>query len=115
MDSQTLAYWLTRFALEVRKVDGSEYPLYHSIIRHMRSVVQDLKSTLEFSTVQSSLDVEIKCLQSKGLGSTHKPAEPVTPEEEEQSKILGDRTRVIAHHQDMHEWLPYEVVKSTGT
>lgn len=40
---------------------------------------------------RSSLDAEMKRLQSKGLGSTHKQAEPLTEDEEELlwEKILG--------------------------
>lgn len=49
----------------------------------------------EFVGFRQSLDAEMKRLQSKGIGSEHKQAEPFTIEEEEmlwQNKILGDHT-----------------------
>ena len=47
----------------------------------------------EFSGFTSTLNGEMKRLQSKGISSTHKQAEPLTEEEEEQlweNNILGD-------------------------
>ena len=104
MDSQTLSEWLTRFILEVRKINGSEYPpntLYHlvcGIMRHVRnskSCEIDFFKDPEFCSFRVSLDAEMKRLQSKGVGSVHKQAEPFTMEEEEllwERKILGDHS-----------------------
>ena len=49
----------------------------------------------EFCSFRVSLDAEMKRLQSKGVGSVHKQAEPFTMEEEEllwERKILGDHS-----------------------
>ena len=101
IDKQSLSYWLARFVLEARKVDGTEYPpntLHHivcGIMRHMRSTTMpgvDFYSDSEFAHLKCSLDAEMKRLQSMGLGSSHKQAEPLTNEDEEQlweKKILG--------------------------
>ncbi len=65
-------------------------------MRHMRCSTKpeiDFYKDSEISIFRSSLDAEMKRLQSKGLGSTHKQAEPITPEEEEllwKNKVLGD-------------------------
>ena len=104
MDKQTLSYWLARFVLEARKVDGREYPpntLHHivcGIMRHLRCTTMpglDFFTDTEFIDLKSSLDAEMKRLQSMGLGSTQKQAEPLTTEDEEQlweKKILGGHT-----------------------
>jgi hypothetical protein len=105
MDSHTLSEWLTRFVLEVRKVNGSEYPpntLHHivcGILRHLKnsnnSSEIDIFKDPEFHGFRCSLDAEMKRLQSKGVGSVHKQAEPFTTEEEEllwEKKILGDHS-----------------------
>ena len=101
IDRASLAHWLVRFVLEVRKGDGSEYPpnsLHHivcGIMRHMRSTTMpgvDFFTDSDISAFRSSLDAEMKRLQSKGLGSGHKQAEPLTEGEEEllwEKKILG--------------------------
>ena len=46
-----------------------------------------------FADFRSSLDGEMKCLQSKGIDSTSRQAEPLTVDEEEmlwKRKVLGD-------------------------
>ena len=53
----------------------------------------DLFKDPEFADFRSSMVAEMKRLQSAGLGSERKQAEPLTLEEEEmlwQKKILGD-------------------------
>ena len=53
------------------------------IMRHMRSTTMpgvDFFTDSDFSAFRSSLDAEMKRLQSKGLGSGHKQAEPLTEE-----------------------------------
>ena len=47
-----------------------------------------------FSPFQMVLDAEMKCLQSAGIGTVHRKAEPITCEEEIlwQKGILGDHT-----------------------
>lgn len=87
MDKHTLSHWLIRFVLEARKANGSEYPpntLHHivcGIMRHMRSTTMpgvDFFTQREFASFRDSLDAEMKRLQSSGLGSTHKQAEPLS-------------------------------------
>lgn len=52
----------------------------------------DFFTQCEFASFRDSLDAEMKRLQSSGLGSTHKQAEPLSREEEEllwEKNILG--------------------------
>lgn len=102
MDSKVQAYWLSRSVLEARKVDGSEYPpntLHHivsGIMRHVRCTTKpeiDFFNDVEFKSFVSTLNAEMKHLQSRGIGTKQKQAEPLTEEEEElllDNKILGD-------------------------
>ena len=102
MDASTLQHWLTYFILEVRKQNGSEYPpntLHHLICGIMRYLRQngrpevDFFKDASFADFRLSLDAEMKRLQSNGLGSKRKQAEPLTLEEEEElwnKKVLGD-------------------------
>ncbi len=102
MDASTLQHWLTYFILEVRKQNGSEYPpntLHHLICGIMRYVRQNGRPEVDFfkdpsfADFRLSLDAEMKRLQSNGLGSKRKQAEPLTLEEEEElwnKKVLGD-------------------------
>ena len=104
MDTASLQYWLTHFILEVRKQNGSEYPpntLHHLICGIMRFLRQNGRPEIDFFKNDSflefrtSLDAEMKRLQSTGLGSKRKQAEPLTLAEEEQlwrKNILGDHS-----------------------
>ena len=77
-----LQYWLIRFIHEIRKKNGLEYPpntLHHiisGIMRHIRHDCGrpevDFFKDPEFSDFRSSLDAEMKHLQSTGLGSEKK-------------------------------------------
>ena len=90
-----LQYWLTRFVLEVRKKDGTEYPsqtLHHLCSELLRYLRQNGHPTLDI--YKDSL-AEMKRLQRLGIGSKTKQAEPLTEEEEEimwQKGLLGDHT-----------------------
>lgn len=72
MEQATLACWLTRFVLEMRKTDGTEYPpnIVHHIVcgvmHHLRCTKPDIDifKDGEFSSFRSSLDAEMKQLQS---------------------------------------------------
>ena len=101
--TKDLQYWLIHFIYEVRKKNGSEYPpntLHHIISGIMRHIHHDCgKPEVDFfndagfSEFRSSLYAEMKRLQSAGLGSEKKQAEPLTLEEEEllwEKQILGD-------------------------
>ena len=95
---------MTHFVLEVRKKNGKEYPpntLHHLVCGMMRFIRQNGKQRLNFfkdnifSDFRSSLDGEMKRLQSKGIGSSCKQAEPLMVDEEEMlwtKKILGDHS-----------------------
>lgn len=102
MNSDVMAYWLTRFVLEVRRVDGCEYPLntlHHIVCGLMWHVRTNSNPRIDFfrdndSSFAANLDAEMKRLQSSSLGSTRRQAEPLTKEEEEMlwKKILGDHS-----------------------
>ena len=91
--TEELQYWLICFIHEIRKKNGLEYPpntLHHIVSGIMRHIPHDCgRPEVDFfkepgfSDFRSSLDAEIKCLQSAGLGSEKKQAEPLTLEEEE--------------------------------
>ena len=101
MDAHSLQHWMTHFILEVRKKNSEEYPpntLYHLVCGIMRFLRQngkqmDFFKDDIFANFRSSLDGEMKRLQSKGIGSTRRQAEPLTVDEEEmlwKRKILSD-------------------------
>ena len=99
-----LQHWLTRFVLEVRKKDGSEFPprsLHHiccGLMRYLRWNGQpsiDFFCDSDFADFKASLDAEMKRLQSEGTGSKTQQAEVLTEAEEEllwQRGLLGDAT-----------------------
>ena len=76
----------------MRKKDGTEFPpnyLYHIVNGIMRYLRWNGHATIDFFTdsdfvdLKKSLDAEMKRLQSKGLGSQKRQAEPITQQEEE--------------------------------
>ena len=100
VDKIIQAQWLTRFILEVRKINGSEYPpktLYHIVNGimwhvHISKPGTDFYKDAEYPGFIASLNAEMKRLQSQGMGSTQKQAEPLSTQEEEQlceNQILG--------------------------
>ena len=103
MGKESVQYWLSRFILEVRKKDGSEYPansLHHiccGLMRHLRQNRQpevDFFKDPTFSDFRATLDSEMKRIQSKGIGSKKRQAEPLTVEEEE----LLWKSGQLGHH-----------------
>ena len=102
LNHSELDHWLTRFILEVRKKDGSEFPpnsLHHiccGLMRHLRWSGQpsiDFFAHSDFANFKASLDSELKRLKSKGAGSQEKKAEVLTEDEEEllwTKGLLGD-------------------------
>ena len=87
----------------MRKKDGSEFPpntLHHivcGIMRHLRdkSPSLDFFTETDFTQLKKTLDAEMKRLQSLGLGSQRRQAEPLTTEDEEmlwEKGLLGDAT-----------------------
>ena len=76
----------------VRKKDGNDYPpnsllhLCSGIVRYLHSNGHpslDVYKDPLFAEFQMTLDAETKRLQSKGLGSNCKQAEPISEEEED--------------------------------
>ena len=104
LNHKELQHWLTRFVLEVRKKDGSQFPpnsLHHiccGLMRYLRLNGQpsiDFFSDSDFADFKASLDAEMKRLQSEGTGSKTRQAEVLTEEEEEllwQKGLLGAAT-----------------------
>ena len=100
--TEKLPFWITRFVLETRKKDGTEYPpnsLYHIVTGLMRYLRENGRPSIdffkdaEFASFRQTLDAEMKRLKSTGLGSKPKQAEPLSEEDEEklwQAKVLGD-------------------------
>ena len=100
MDKCMMAFWLTRFIMEVRNVKGDEYPpktLYQivcGLLRHLREKGVHDKNFLDnkdpcFAEFYSVLDSRMKNLLQKGHGTTVKQADPITQEEEEKLWNLG--------------------------
>ena len=104
LTTSELEHWMTKFILEARKRDGSEYTpntLHHitaGIMRHIRWNGQpsiDFFKGSEFSEFRASLDSEMKRLQGLGIGTTKKQAEIISEAEEEilwEKGLLGDGT-----------------------
>ena len=102
--AEELQRWLCAFVLEVRKKNGNVFvpnTLHHiccGIMRYVRingMPEVDIFKDPGFSQFRMVLDAEMKHLQSAGIGSVHRKAEPITFEEEEilwQKGILGDHT-----------------------
>ncbi|KAK3107796.1 hypothetical protein FSP39_022395 [Pinctada imbricata] len=100
MNADSLSYWLQRFVLEVRKLDGSEYPprtLYYivcGLLRHLRDEnIHNMnfldENDLRFAVFRKVLDARMKELLSKGLGTKVRQADPILPKDEE--KIWDER------------------------
>ena len=102
IDKSELQRLLTHFILEIRKKDGSEFPpnsLHHLVcglmryIRHQGRPELDFFKDSEFTSFRTSLDAEMKRLQSLGIGSKRRQAEILTEEEENvlwERGLLGD-------------------------
>ena len=76
--TEKLQFWITRFVLETRKKDGTEYPpnsLYHIVTGLMRYLRENGRPSIdffkdaEFASFRQTLDAEMKRLKSTGLGS----------------------------------------------
>ena len=90
-------FWMSRFVIECRRQDGSEYPatsLKHLVCSVQRHLKEDLKfekisffDSADFADFRRTLDARMKDLNNKGVGAVKKQAEPVT--EEIESKLWG--------------------------
>ena len=83
---------MSRFILELRKKDGSEFPpnsLHHiccGLMRYLRGSGKpdlDIFKDKEFAEFCTVLDSQMKRLQAARIGTKKKKAEPITVEEEE--------------------------------
>ena len=103
MDYETMQYWLSCFVLEVQKKDGSIYPantLHHlccGVMWYLRECGRhelDLFKDPAFTEFRDTLDAEMKRIQSLGIGTKKRQAEPLTDEEEMlwQTGQLGDHS-----------------------
>ena len=101
LDNSELQRYLTHFILEIRKKDGNEFPpnsLHHLVcglmyLRHHGRPEVDFFKNPDFSSFRTSLDAEMKRLQSLGVGSKRRQAEILIKEEENvlwEQGLLGD-------------------------
>ena len=101
MHALTLEFWLSRFVVEARKQDGSEYPaksLYYlvcGLLRLLRN--KEIYSMnfldekdIRFANFRKVLDSRIKELVHTGVGTTVKQAEVILPEHEEKLWETGE-------------------------
>ena len=104
-----LDYWLSKFVLETRRLDGQPYPprtLYGivcSIMRYVRELhpqINFFKDAI-FTGFQKTLDGEMKRLRSLGLGVKPKRAEPISVKEESilwERGLLGSHSPLVLLH-----------------
>ena len=108
MQVEDLAYWMSKFVLEARKADGSEYPpktMYALVCCFKRyyevSGVHDVNpldtADPRFGRFRQTLDAEMQRLHAKGLGSKRKQAESITADEEAMLWSVGQLGRGSAH------------------
>ena len=102
MTDEEMQYWISKFILEVRKEDGTEYPPktilslvmgLQSHIRMKNKVNIDFLNSPNFIGVRQILDSEMKRLSQKGLGINVRKAEALSVSDEDKlwkSKALGD-------------------------
>jgi len=92
-DPIALNYWLKRFAIEARKMNGETYPpktlymLFSGLLRYMRSINPECPNILSkechlFNGLHNTLDGLFRKLRAEGVGSSSKNAEPFTKDEE---------------------------------
>ena len=85
-----LDYWLSKFVLEARRLDGQPYPprtmygIVCSIMRYVRELRPQINffKDADFAGFQKTMDGEMKRLRSLGLGVKPKRAEPISVKEE---------------------------------
>ena len=104
MTKQEIDEAMCRFALEIRRKDGKQYPpntIHHiccGVMRYLRTQGKpeiDFFKDSSFSHFRAVLDSEMNQLQGQGVGSKRRQAEPITQEEEEvlwKKGMLGQNT-----------------------
>ncbi|XP_055956187.1 zinc finger MYM-type protein 2-like [Patella vulgata] len=93
MTAEELDYWLQRFLVELRKMNGDEYSpksVYYIICRLMRHLKDHNiyinileEADKRFVLTRKVLDAKMKELVSKGVGCKPKTADPVSNEDED--------------------------------
>lgn len=89
-----MSFWLELFVVEVRKLDGTEYPsksiylILCGLHRHLRENGIYDKNFLDeknvyFARFRKVLNDRMRTLNEKGLGLTVKRADPILPEQED--------------------------------
>ena len=104
MSTNDLQYWMSKFVLEVRKIDGHPYPpkTLLALIMGLQSYVCFERQTQvnfladrEFVGFRQVLDAEMKRLSSTGIGTNKKQAEAISTEQIDllwKRKLLGDHS-----------------------
>ncbi|XP_013380784.1 zinc finger MYM-type protein 2 [Lingula anatina] len=102
LSDEELQYWISKFILEVRKENGTEYPprTLLSLVMGLQSYIRteskrgiDLLNSDQFVGLRQVLDSEMKRLSHTGLGCNTKKAQAISLEDESKlwsSKALGD-------------------------
>ena len=98
-DIEALSYWLSRFVLEVRKGDGTEYPpkslhyllcgLQRIIRMHHPEINVFDKSNKHLAIFRKIHDNEYHRLHTKGIGANVQHCEVLTPSDEQQMWQTG--------------------------
>ena len=93
-----LAFWLSRYVLEVRREDGKCYPpnsLYQlccGLLRHLNDCGRPEVNMFQQAEFQKVLDAEMKRLNSTGMYIAKKQAQPISVEMEDrlwELQLLG--------------------------
>ena len=98
-NKEALDQWMSKFILEIRRLDGEEYPpntIYQitcGIMRNIRKFCPEINffKDVEFHSFRTILDSEMKRLKASGLGIV-KRVEPISFNEEEKlwsNNVLG--------------------------
>ena len=104
MSKEDLLYWLSKFVLEARKVDGHPYPPktllslimgLQSYVCFERQVQMNFLADKEFVGFRQVMDAEMKRLSSIGIGTNQKQAQAISTEQIDllwKMKLLGDHS-----------------------
>ena len=110
LSAQLINFWLCRFVLEIRRRDGERYPpasLYQlccGILHHLRAAGRaevNIFEQAEFHMFCTTLDSEMKRLNSTGQYIHKRRAEPITVEDENllwELGLLGTTSPTVLLH-----------------
>lgn len=96
-------HWLTRFIVEIRKLNGDFFPQSLCICLLLGFYVREQGNTNNFMSemddrflkVRKTLDAQMKLLTAKDYGSEIRQADPISKEQEEKlwtSEVIGYST-----------------------